>query len=201
VTNFKYRGYTVSMQPVEDQSDVDDPRPEDRIGTIVILSKNYSLGDVPLNDPDKVTDYWSRIYDQIMRKLRRRWGRKPTMQEVTSCIVRLPLYVYDHSGRVYSTSPFHCEWDSWQTGTIYARIDTIRKGKLIPNPDEVKKKLQAEFDLWKYYAEGDIYEYCIEKRGEYISGSSGYLGSESYSQMRKDAKSEIDYMLTPASSQ
>lgn len=189
------------MQQVEDWSDMDDPRPEGRIGTIVILSREHELGDVPLNHPDLLDSYWNGVYDKIRRKLQRRWARNPTPQEILSCVVRLPIYVMDHSGRSYSTSSFGCQWDSWQTGVIYARMDLLRKGKMIPNPEEIKKKLQQEFDLWKYYAEGDIHEFCIEKRGEYISGSGGYLGHESYPQMRKDARSEIDYMLTPASSQ
>lgn len=38
-----------------------------------------------------------------------------------------PVYMIDHSGLSFSTTPFHCPWDSGQIGFIYARASDIQK--------------------------------------------------------------------------
>lgn len=41
--------------------------------------------------------------------------------------VRLPLYLYDHSGITMSTGKFSCPWDSGQVGFIYCPLEKAKK--------------------------------------------------------------------------
>lgn len=73
--------------------------------------------------------------------------------------VRLPLYMYDHSGIRLSTGPFPCKWDSGQVGIIRA----------IPKPDEgkehnLKEVLEAEVRTLDYYISGNVYRYEVVKK-------------------------------------
>ena len=44
---------------------------------------------------------------------------KDIQEKVSTKIIILPLYLYDHSGISMKTTPFSCQWDSGQVGWIY----------------------------------------------------------------------------------
>ena len=43
----------------------------------------------------------------------------------------LPVYMYDHSDQILSTTPFKCPWDSGPVGFVWTSEDTISKEELV----------------------------------------------------------------------
>lgn len=67
-------------------------------------------------------------------------------------IVYKPVYIYDHSGIVLSTTPFNDRWDSWECGFIYIDHDAV-----------------GEESDWKATAAG-IIEQELKTYNEFIAG-------------------------------
>lgn len=77
----------------------------------------------------------------------------------------MPLYVYDHSGVTYSTSPFSCRWDSGQVGWVFTtRYDFAQWRDCTFNEEEAMKVIKSEVEYWDYYATGQAYQYMLEEK-------------------------------------
>ena len=78
--------------------------------------------------------------------------------------VRLPLYLYDHSGLTMSTGPFSCPWDSGQVGWIFVTAEEVRQAYGVKAlngaiKDWVTKRLQAEVRIYDQCLRGAVWGY------------------------------------------
>ena len=112
------------------------------MGRIVYASPRYYLGDDCIS-PDEITALAKR-----------------------NDIVYLPVYALVHTGTWLSTTPFYCQWDSWQSGIIYVEKETLRKEWGIKRLTqkhirEAQKILESEVEEFSAYLSGDVWEYQL----------------------------------------
>ena len=95
-----------------------------------------------------------------------------------------PVYTHIHSGVRMSLDPFHCKWDSRQSGYIVADKAAIREEFGVKRiTKQVREKVQQRFkwlvESYDAYLSGDFYWVCIEdKDGELIDSVGGIQGDE-----------------------
>lgn len=83
-------------------------------------------------------------------------------------VVRLPVFLLDHSGLRLSTGSFGDPWDSGQVGWIFARLDQVRDAF---NVDQVTPAIRAraegilrsEVEEYSHYLSGDVFGYMLER--------------------------------------
>lgn len=125
---------------------VDNPRDWSNVGTMVCFHKRYILGDKhEFNDTKEFLEFLNN----------------------KDILVKLPLYLLDHSGLSLQTSPFYGDvggWDSGLVGFIYCNREKIIKefGKGY-NIEEVKSILEDEVKIYGQYLSGDVYRYELIK--------------------------------------
>lgn len=95
--------------------------------------------------------------------------------------VRLPLYLYDHSGITLRTRPFPDPWDSGQVGWIYVSMDKARENWPGHDDAEVRelaeKVLRSEVAEYDQHLTGDVWGYVVEKEdGEELASCWGCFG-------------------------
>lgn len=80
--------------------------------------------------------------------------------------VILPVYMYEHSGYVFSTTPFGCKFDSGQVGYIFM---TKSKAYEIFKCKRLSKSLIAKINEWlisdvsdySYWCNNEVYDYIL----------------------------------------
>jgi hypothetical protein len=180
----EYRGGTIELWYDEDPMH---PRKDcDNLGTMVCLHRRYALGDVggPRNGQLDGRDILEPGEFEAWWKAHGKGG------------IRLPLYLYDHSGLTISTTPFSCRWDSGQLGYIFVTAEKIKKeyGKKIINR---KTRARAESLL-----EQEVKTYDRFLRGEFVGytathgdNTESVGGFDDADYAIEDAKSVIDHWL------
>jgi len=99
--------------------------------------------------------------------------------------VKLPLFLYDHSGLAMNTTGFHCQWDSCQVGWIYTTPAMAKACGLDWDEDQLAKYLADEVATYSSYLEGDVYGFIHERQceacgaWEEIDSCWGFIGRES----------------------
>jgi len=144
---------------IEIDQDPMSPAEWDNVGQIAYSSMRYTLG----------TEYFSRErMDEIAEGIR------------NGSLVGLPVYAYVHSGAMISCgtkmkngtivygNPFHCPWDSGQSGFVYCTKERAIKefGKKILSAKARAKTLRMlanEVDAFSQYIEGDVYGVIVER--------------------------------------
>lgn len=155
---------------ISQDSDAENPRDWDNMGTMVCFHGRYSLGD----DHELSVEKAKELYER-------------------DDIIALPLYLYDHSGLTMSTTSFSCPWDSEQVGLIY-----ISKEKLLSvySAKRLTKKLRqkaldilrAEVKTYDQYLNGDVYGYVVKDGdGEILDSCYGFFGHETAEEAGKEA--------------
>lgn len=183
------------------------PRDWSNLGTMVCWHRRYNLGDEqPRQDPSEYLEklaskeYWRECerldfrLDEVQHYFG--WGdrlrraetaverRKETLLEadMQANTVRLPLYLYDHSGITMSTGSFSCPWDSGQVGFIYCTLERARlnwtrpdatwetlipwdEGKEITMREAAVKVLEGEVETYDQYLTGNVYGYVAKGYG------------------------------------
>ena len=97
--------------------------------------------------------------------------------------IKLPVYLYDHSGLTVSTTPFSCPWDSGQIGWIFieeiklsAELSKSTRGSDVQAAAEAL--LGAEATEYDQYLTGDVWSARIENRaGDILDSCGGFSGS------------------------
>ena len=127
------------------------PREDDNLGTMVCWHNRYTLGD---EQPDCSPDEY----------------------ELPEDCIKLPLYLYDHSGVTMSTKPFSCPWDSGQVGFIFCK-----KGAEGMSDEQIERCLEGEVETYNDLITGQVYEYVIEdKDGVVLDSCWGFFGDTDY---------------------
>ena len=107
--------------------------------------------------------------------------------------------MYDHSGIVFSTTPFSCNWgDSGQYGYIYwtpAKIADLF-GFTLPlsegNRITLEEQLKSSVELLNDYIFGNVYGYDIVGTDEYCWGFFGDYDGKGNS--LDSAREAVDYL-------
>lgn len=114
------------------------PREWDNLGVMVCWHSRYRLGDLRMKEPA------SYYFDSIK-----------------NIALKLPLYLYDHSGITISTTPFSCSWDSGQVGWIFVTWDKLKaEFGDIPEKELLEKAeriLKGEVKTYDDYLTGNVY--------------------------------------------
>lgn len=111
--------------------------------------------------------------------------------------VRLPLFLYDHSGITMNTTGFSCPWDSGQVGWIYATAEKIRKEYSVQRisqatRDKARKVLEQEVETYDQYLTGDVWGYVIDHNGRHLDSCWGFFGRKYCEEQANEAASHID---------
>lgn len=131
--------------------DTDVEMPEDDIFQITYrASSRYTLGTEGISDERK---------DEIERGL------------ADGSLIGWPVFAYVHSGstiRMAETNPFHCPWDSGQSGVVYAKREDVLKewgNKRLTKAVIAKAQAYAKgvVETFASYLEGDVYGYIVER--------------------------------------
>ena len=98
--------------------------------------------------------------------------------------IRLPIYLYDHSGITIATTPFSCPWDSGQIGWIFVEEPKLRAEFAdVSDPAELREKaetlMRAEVMEYDQYLTGDVWCARIEDRNRNtLDSCCGFFGSD-----------------------
>ena len=91
------------------------------------------------------------------------------------------VYMLDHSGIAYSTSPFNDRWDSGAVGVIWADEDDVSNWfEGVPAPRRrIEKRLDYEVERYSQWAEGEVYAVMLsDADGSLIDCVGGYIGAD-----------------------
>jgi len=139
----------------QDSNDMDPRKDWDNLGTMVCWHRRYILGD---DQPRETPAEW--------------------LDAMGPFFVKLPLYLYDHSGLTMSTGPFSCPWDSGQVGWIVAWAEDVRKAFGVKALNgairkRVIKILEAEVRVYDQCLRGAVWGF---EYGD--DGCWGFFGDE-----------------------
>lgn len=127
----------------------------DNLGTFYMRHKRYAFGDKNATEPDEDFDG-----------------------------IRLPVYMYDHSGLTINTTGFNCPWDSGQIGWIYISRQKIFKEygwKVLTKKrrETIENYLKNEIEVVNAWLQGDVYGYIVlDGSGEEIASCWGFYGRD-----------------------
>lgn len=133
---------------IKQDSDPCDPRKEwDNFGTMLCAHGRYNLGDKHFRTSKQIEDELAE----------------------NNAVVKLPLYLYDHSGITMNTTGFSCPWDSGQVGFIYVDKKGILEatgGKNLTKKrlDHAKRLLEGEVKTYDSHLRGEVYGFVIEEK-------------------------------------
>lgn len=117
----------------------------------------------------------------------------------------LPVWLYDHSGRVYKaaeTNPFHCPWDSGLFGFIYITRADARQMYGVKRITEKTRlrlldDLKAQVDTYSKWANGETYRWEVKDAdGDVIDSCGGYY---SEGEAETDARATLESYANPES--
>lgn len=145
------------------------PREWDNLGIMVCFHRKYSLGD---RHNYRASDYnsWEEV--------------KEVIEKDHDVAVILPIYMYDHSGIILSTTPFSCPWDSGQVGWIFATKKKVREEygvKYITKKikEKVREALIEEVRIYSEYVEGNVFGYILkDESGRELDSCWGFYGTD-----------------------
>lgn len=168
--------------------DTDAPNPREMgsyIGRMVCHHRRYALGD---EEAKNIRDYtnWKDWFSGEIGK--------------EDDFIRLPLYLYDHSGITMSTKDFGDRWDSGQVGWIYVSKKDARREfgwKRITEKrrKEIEEILRAEVEEYDQYLRGEVYGYVLEdESGERIESCWGFYGPNARDMIRSAVPSQYRYL-------
>ena len=130
---------------------------ETDLGTLRIFRDEDAESPFEMYDNLGTIYHWHRRYNL---------GTEVRDEEEIPKGIRLPVYLYDHSGITLNTSGFSCGWDSGQVGWIVAEFDKVReqyncKGINPATRKKVLKVLKAEVETYARFLEGQVYGYIL----------------------------------------
>ncbi len=177
-----YKGCTIR---IEQDEDAESPRDGSNLGTMACVHRRYDLGDVQFQTAADLE------------------------ASIPADAIRLPLYLYDHSGLTMATRPFSCPWDSGQVGYVYVSREKARRENgwkvlTAKRITQIEGILRSEVAAYDAYLQGSVYGYIAEgPNGEDIGSCWGFLvvntADETY--MLEQAQGEIDAWLAARAEQ
>ena len=150
------------------------------IGTMFCFHRRYRLGDeTDIKDTEKFNDWLQENKDNI--------------------ILKLPLFLYDHSGICISTSDFNDPWDSGKVGHIVCTKENLEKiGLKNLSVGKIKEQLEKEVKEYSDYLEGNktFYYFSIfDKKHNLIDSCSGYKYENLKDMLHEMSKYDEEYIF------
>jgi hypothetical protein len=179
----KYKGYIVKV--LIDDFGGDSPRDWDNLGHMVCFHRRDNYGDK--HDFSTPADLY-----EFFKEHR---------------VVRLPIYMYDHSGVALSTGrsyPFNDPWDAGQLGYIYATYEEIRKDYGVKHVTQsitlkVEKVLKSEVETYSRYLNGEVYGWMVStlaEPDEQLDSVWGYFDDTDF--VLQEGKDHVDWLIKDA---
>lgn len=140
-TILKYKNKQGQTLEIMQDNYPEDPRSWDNVGIMLCAHRRSNFGDIQFDSVDALENHMKES--------------KP--------VVKLPLYLLDHSGYAISTEDFHDPWDSGQLGWIIATKETVNKVMGNPTKKEIEDILISEVKQYDDYLRGNVYMYRITK--------------------------------------
>ncbi len=150
------------------------------IGTMFCFHRRYRLGDeTDIKDTEKFNDWLQENKDNI--------------------ILKLPLFLYDHSGICISTSDFNDPWDSGKVGHIVCTKENLEKiGLKNLSVGKIKEQLEKEVKEYSDYLEGNktyYYFSIFDKKHNLIDSCSGYKYENLKDMLHEMSKYDEEYIF------
>lgn len=160
-------------------NDVEDPRQDFDYNTVMLCRYDRHM----LGDQDHDLS-WGEIDEQCGS-----WSEVGRFLEARhKVILKLPLYILDHSGLAMRTGKFAQDsagWDTSVVGFIFHTEASLREQFCIPAgepiPEETRtlalEGMEAEVKEYSSWLEGDCFGWVVEdKDGDTIESCWGYIG-------------------------
>lgn len=194
---------------IEQDPDADDPRSWGHASKMVCWHRRYKLGDKqPDEDPFEYLELMAcnldpKLEDRLDKHRKGNWtftkDQRKESDEIAKAwidrvldkhFIRLPLYLYDHSGITMKTTPFGCRWDSGQVGFIYiSRKDACKeygwKVMTKKREDLTCLYLEGEVEDYDKFISGEVYVVTVvehDEDGDIVDSNvdccGGYFGRE-----------------------
>ncbi len=142
------------------------------IGKMVCFHKKYQVGDDHDFESPADFDMWVE-----------------NNQNKICCI--LPLYMLDHSGLAFSTTPFNDRFDSGKVGYIYCTREDVEKCGYDPeDPEELQELLEQEVEEYSNWEQNipPYYGFEITDEDDEEIESMGVFACNSYEEMIDEMK-------------
>ena len=114
-------------------------------------------------------------------------------------ILKLPLFLYDHSGICISTSDFNDPWDSGKVGHIVCTKENLEKiGLKNLSVGKIKEQLEKEVKEYSDYLEGNktyYYFSIFDKKHNLIDSCSGYKYENLKDMLHEMSKYDEEYIF------
>lgn len=167
IKTIEKEGHTLKIYRDEDP---ENPRDWRNLGTLLFVNKPRSLKDCS--------------------------DKGANVEDAKKALIRLPIYIYIHSGIEISTTPFSCPWDSGFLGYYYVTREKVvsEYGEVTPeNIQTAENCAQAELETFGEYLSGEVYRFTIEKAGEVIDACGGFYGEEGIGVIEAGFNSRVKY--------
>lgn len=176
----EYKGYIVKV--LIDDSGVESPREWSNLGKMICFHRRGNYGDKhEFDTPTDLNEFFKE-----------------------NNVVKLPIYMYDHSGVTLSTGrgyPFNDPWDAGQLGYIYATYEEIRKEygiKYVTKTiiEKVEKVLKSEVAVYSRYLNGEVYGWMVstlEDPEEQLDSVWGYYDCPA--EVLKEGRDHVDWLI------
>lgn len=155
----------------------DSPREWDNLGTMVCAHRDYILGDVQADSAEGVTQELLALAGWIEDQYNEdgdliEWTDEQREAALDRALVRLPLYLFDHSGLTMSTGTWTFRgfdpvgWDWGMVGWIAVSWDKARAemGADVTR-EQIEAALEAEVEVYDQYLQGDVYGVDVWVKG------------------------------------
>jgi hypothetical protein len=166
-----YKGFRIDIHQDEEGCSVSDAL-ESGAATLYAWHRRYKLGEAP-PWADEARDE-GKLAEAIV--------------EHNPGAVVLPVYMLDHSGLRFSTTPFGCRWDSGQVGVIFTMEPESEGGG--------ERLLRAIVEEMDQRASGNVWGYVVTTpEGEQLDSCWGFVGNEDDGYMLDEARSAVDHEI------
>jgi hypothetical protein len=183
-----YKGCTIEVQ--QDECPMDPRKNYSNLGAFIGTHRRYTVGDGEGTVP------WGRL--KSVRAVKR-W-----LSLYEDAAIVLPVYMYEHSGRVwrlgsdFRDSDYFDAWDSGIVGVMYVtKADMLKEYEAINEETKAKaaKVLQGELNMYAAWAEGDVWGFSVkDEDGDDLGSYWGFYGFD-HDYMISEAQSAINFHL------
>jgi hypothetical protein len=114
----------------------------------------------------------------------------------------IPIYMYEHGGRLFSTAPFSCPWDSGQLGVWVVTPDDLRAtyGEDTPaSRIQAARAIAGAIEYMNEIESGNVWGYeVLDFDGEVCDSCWGFVGDDAHEQIWSELPSTLHEDLKEA---
>jgi hypothetical protein len=151
------------------------PRDYDNISTLIL--KNIINESHFMFDNNIVYDNEEHCIIELTKDIKKEFGSQ-------NILAICPVWKYEHSGVVFSLSPFSCRFDSGFVGFMVVLKSEARKQLGVKRLSKEKQRqaleyAYSEFKVFNEYAQGNCLRFeVLDKDGNEIDSCGGFYGTD-----------------------